>query len=163
MNCKKSYCNCPKEKQKEEYRQAKRKFPLIENPLEKWQCSDEEKQKEEYRQAKRKFPLIENPLEKWQCSDEEKKTCKYFEPYPPRMTKEQFEEKQKSALKDIPEEFQAAFSSLAWENGHWENGHSEGYEEVICHLHEIIGFFEEPIDKFRCRIIKESMKKILDI
>jgi len=74
--------------------------------------------KQEYHQAKKKFPRIANPLEKWHCDEAEEKICSDFKPYPPPTTAEQFEVKQTEILKDIPLEFRGAIAYLAWEQGH---------------------------------------------
>ena len=74
--------------------------------------------KEQYRQAKRKHPLIDNPLDGWQCTEAEEKTCSDFKPYPPPTTEEQFKVRQEEILKDIPLEFRGAIAYLAWEQGH---------------------------------------------
>lgn len=74
--------------------------------------------KEDYRQAKRQYPNIDNPLEKWVCTAEEEATCKDHKPYPARMLQGEFGKKQDELLADMPEEFKSVLSAMAWEMGH---------------------------------------------
>ena len=80
------------------------------------------------------------------CKETGEEVC--FKPYPPRMTAEEFEKKQKDILGDIPDEFKSALSYMAY-----ERGHSAGYEEVIIHLQDLVSNLQEPIDEFRERLL----------
>lgn len=74
--------------------------------------------KNDYRQAKNQFSLIDNPLEKWECSETEEANCPDHKPFPPRMTPEEFSEQQTKLLAQLPEEFRGVISSMAWDRGH---------------------------------------------
>jgi hypothetical protein len=72
----------------------------------------------QYFEAKRKFPFIDNPLENWECSEEEEKCCKQFKPFPPKMVSSEYEIKREEVLKDIPIEFHNFLGNTAWDMGH---------------------------------------------
>jgi len=110
-------------------------------------CKKQQK-KEDYRQAKRKFPNIDNPLSDWKCTEEEEKTCPQFNPYPPKMTEEEFNTRQIALLKDIPIEFRPCLSHMAW-----ERGHAYGYEEVTSILSDFVSDMQAPISAFEKRIM----------
>ena len=74
--------------------------------------------KEDYRQALRQYPNLDNPLKDWECNEAEEKTCKKFLAYPPVMTHNEFINKKAEILKDIPKELHNALSGMAWERGH---------------------------------------------
>lgn len=67
------------------------------------------------------------------------------------MTYQEFADKQKELLKDIPEELRCALSQIAW-----EEGHSYGYDEVLGHLREYVYTLQEPIKKYTKRIQDEQ-------
>ncbi len=84
---------------------------------------------------------------------EGKYDCKKFEQKPlppPPMTHEEYSNKQKEILKDIPEEFHGTFSAMSY-----ERGHSAGYEECICHLKGLVSDLKDPIKKFQERLLKQ--------
>ncbi len=62
----------------------------------------------------------------------------------------EFYEKQTEILKEIPIEFRAALSYMAW-----EHGHSSGFNEVLMILTDTIFHLKEPIKKFEERIKNE--------
>ena len=107
--------------------------------------------KNDYRIAKRKFPNIDNSLENWECSETEEANCTNHKPYPPRMTEQEFSEKQTELLNELPEEFKSVISGMAW-----ERGHSAGYEEVVLYLQDYVNELKDPIKKFEERIRTKS-------
>ena len=115
-----------------------------------------EQQKEGYRQALSRFrpgrncPNLENPLQNWECTEEVEKSCPHFKPFPPRMTAEEFKSKENELLNEVPKEFRSALSSKAY-----ADGHSAGFEEIICHLEELVNSLGEPIRNFEKRIRAE--------
>jgi len=70
-------------------------------------------------------------------------TCGKFEPYPPRMTEEEFNIAKDKLLEELPKEFRNWASSRSW-----EDGHSSGYEEVINYLREYVAELKEPIAEY---------------
>jgi hypothetical protein len=78
--------------------------------------------------------------------------CKSFEQKPlppPRMTEEQYQEKQGEILADIPVEFHSTLSYMAY-----ERGHSSGYEECIGIRQDLVTNLEPAIDSYRNTLIK---------
>lgn len=86
------------------------------------------------------------------CNENIEKTCKSFQPFPPRMTDEEFAKKQTELLKDIPKELHAALSYMAW-----ERGHSAGYEEVIGDLQDLVSNLQEPLRDYEARVRTEMI------
>jgi len=82
-----------------------------------WDCP-RYKQKDEFKLAKRQFPSIQSDIENWNCNVIYEKTCKDFQPIPPRMTSEEFNVKQDELLSELPEEFRSFVSSYAYDHGH---------------------------------------------
>ena len=105
--------------------------------------------KEDYRQAKLKFPNIDNPLENWECDEVCEKSCPRFKPVPPRMTKEEFGKQQEELLKDLPEEFKGFVSYKAWEEGHAEGFENIIciLSDLVSDLKDNIVMFEQRIRK----------------
>ena len=83
-----------------------------------------------------------------------------FEIYPPttRMTPDEFNEEKYKLLKDIPKEFHVAFSSVAW-----DKGHSDGLEEVISILSDLISNFKQSIIDYENRLVEECKKRDYNI
>jgi hypothetical protein len=80
--------------------------------------------------------------------------CKDFEQKPlppPRMTEEQYLEKQGEILADIPVEFHSVLSYMAY-----ERGHSSGYEECISILNDLVTNLKPAIESYRYTLIKPS-------
>ena len=103
--------------------------------------------KDSYRDAKRKYPIIDNPMEKWECDEEYAKTCLQFVPYPPKMTDEQFVKEQDEILANVPKEFRGKLSYMAYERGH-SSGNEEVIgilKELVSDLKESIENFEKRI------------------
>jgi len=115
----------------------------------------QEKKREEYRQAKRKFPLIDNPLANWKCDETFAKTCSAFKPFPPRMTEEEFKQRQDDLLTAVPKEFHSYLSHKAW-----EDGHACGYEEVITILSSHVDEIQDSIKKFEEEVVRRIMKNM---
>jgi len=72
------------------------------------------KQKEHFSLAKRQYPTIESPIEKWECNEEFQKTCKDFQAPPPRMTDEEYLAEHTKLINELPEEFRSYASGEAW-------------------------------------------------
>ena len=69
---------------------------------------------------------------------------------PPPMTLEEYLEKQKEILVDIPEEFHSSFSYIAY-----DRGHSGSYDECIIHLQDLVSNLKPAIEKFKSRLLLE--------
>ena len=65
------------------------------------------------------------------------------------MTAQEFEDKQKEILEELPEEFRGAVGYMAW-----ELGHAYGYEEVITYSRDFVSSLTEPIKNYTSRISK---------
>ena len=126
-------------------------------------CKQYEK-KYEYRLAKRKYPKIDNPLEKWECNEEFAKTCKDFKPCPARMIEEEFITKRNDIANRIPNEFKSAISLMAWDLGH-SSGYEEVIgilEDIVSNFEKPIKDFEQRIryetrNEERSEITKENL------
>ena len=94
--------------------------------------------------ARRYMIQCKNPQKCEQTGEE-----KCFKNFPPRMTSDEFATEQTRLLKDIPKEFHAAMSYLAW-----EQGHSAGYEEVIGCLSDLVDNLAKPIQEFALSLTK---------
>lgn len=68
-----------------------------------------------------------------------------------RMTEDEYTKAQAFLLKDIPEEFQGAFSHMAW-----ERGHSGGYDECLNILRELVDDLGDTIKKYGKRVSQEA-------
>ena len=120
--------------------------------------------KKDYSLAKKKYPNIDNPLERWECNEEYEKTCNKFKPFPPRMTQEEYTNKRESILKDIPNEFKFVISSIAWDMGH-SSGYEETIgilENIVSNFERPIKDFEQRIrhetrNEERSEIAKENL------
>lgn len=120
--------------------------------------------KKDYSLAKKKYPKIDNPLERWECHEEFEKTCKDFKPFLPKMTKEEYANKRESILKDIPNEFKFVISSIAWEQGR-DEGYEETIgilENIVSNFEKPIRDFEQRIryatrNEERADIAKEKL------
>lgn len=67
------------------------------------------------------------------------------------MTEQEFINKQKEILENIPDEFHGWLSWRAY-----ENGHAYGYGEVLCCLSNLIDGLKELIESFRQNILKNK-------
>jgi hypothetical protein len=70
------------------------------------------------------------------------------------MTDDEFKEEQEKLLKDIPKEFHGVFSGVAW-----DKGHSDGLEEVISILSDLISNFKQSIMDYEKRLIEECINR----
>ena len=105
------------------------------------------------------FELVDNiPMSCSLCKNQWTSRCKdsgdicnIFEPYPPAMTAEEFNIKEAEILKDLPEEFRSAISTMAY-----ERGHSAGYEECLIHVEGYVNDLKKPIEEFKERVARNS-------
>jgi len=63
------------------------------------------------------------------------------------MTDQEFNEEQAKLLRDIPEEFHAALTSMAY-----EKGHAYGHREILLYLEDYVDALREPIKKYTERL-----------
>jgi hypothetical protein len=73
--------------------------------------------KEDHRLAKKKFPNIDNPYEKWECTSAIEKTCKQFKPTPSQLTEDDYNKAKMELLQNVPIEFRSALAGLAYDLG----------------------------------------------